>query len=75
MRKVEMKIYGMTCEDCAVTVKKGLESVNGVISAVVSLPEKRAEVVIDESKLAPENLEDAQIFKVTRYRGEVRRVE
>ncbi len=70
-----MKIYGMTCDDCAVTVKNGLESVDGVLSAEVSLPEKRAEVVIDESKISPEKLEDARVFKVTRYRGEVRKIE
>ncbi|KAA8922719.1 heavy-metal-associated domain-containing protein [Thermoplasma sp.] len=75
MKKVVMKVYGMTCDDCVVTVKKGLESVPGVISADVSLPEKKAEILIDENKVSPESLEDAQVFKVTRYRGEVRKVE
>ncbi len=33
MKKVELKIKGMTCNHCEMRVKKALETVGGVVSA------------------------------------------
>lgn len=41
---VDLAIGGMTCDDCVHAVTRALESVPGVVSAVVSLSERRAEV-------------------------------
>ena len=41
---IRLKITGMTCEHCAQTVKKALESVEGVKSARVYFPQGYAEV-------------------------------
>lgn len=43
--KVELKLEGMTCLDCARTVEQALAAVSGVESAAVSYPTRRAIVV------------------------------
>lgn len=40
--RLELEVAGMTCEHCVGTVKHALESVPGVKSARVSLPEAKA---------------------------------
>lgn len=42
----ELKIEGMMCEHCVAHVKKGLEAVDGVVSADVSLEKKNAVVTL-----------------------------
>jgi copper chaperone CopZ len=44
---VTLKIKGMMCEKCVAHVKEALESVDGVVSADVSLGKKRAVATID----------------------------
>ena len=46
---VDISIEGMMCEHCAARVRKALENVEGVSSAVVSLEEKKATVVFEGS--------------------------
>lgn len=46
---VDISIEGMMCEHCAARVRKALENVKGVSSAVVSLEEKKATVVFEGS--------------------------
>ncbi len=41
---IRLKIYGMTCEHCAITIKKSLEGVEGVKKAEVFFPQGYAEV-------------------------------
>ena len=41
---IRLKITGMTCEHCAVTVRSALENVEGVVKAEVRFPEGLAEV-------------------------------
>ena len=54
--KKTLIIDGMMCEKCAERVKKTLEAIKGVNTAVVSLPEKKAEVecalIIDPRELS-----------------------
>ncbi|RLJ70739.1 mercuric reductase [Hydrogenivirga caldilitoris] len=45
---IRLKITGMTCEHCAQTVKKALESVEGVREAKVYFPQGYAEVEIEK---------------------------
>lgn len=59
MEKI-LKIDGMSCNHCVATVKKALESVDGVKNAEVSLDEKQAVVVGKaDSKELVEAVEDA----------------
>ena len=44
---VDISIEGMMCEHCAARVRKALENVEGVSSAVVSLEEKKATIVFE----------------------------
>lgn len=46
--KVTLKISGMHCADCAVTVQKALTSAKGVESAKVSYLKKQADVEVPE---------------------------
>ncbi|MGC9076786.1 MAG: heavy-metal-associated domain-containing protein [Conexivisphaera sp.] len=74
MKSVKLRVFGMTCDGCAATVKAGLESKEGVLEARVSLGEGAAEVLIDDSKLAPEELELLPVFRSGHYRAQVRAV-
>ena len=53
-----MRVEGMMCDHCVSRVKSSLESVPGVISAVVSLEKKSAEVLL-ECDVSDETLEKA----------------
>jgi copper chaperone CopZ len=75
MKSVRLRVFGMTCDDCAATVRAGLESRDGVAEARVSLADGAAEVLIDESRVKPEELELLPVFRSGRYRAQVRSVE
>ena len=55
---VTLKIKGMMCEKCVAHVKEALESVEGVVSADVSLKKKRA-VVSTNGKVNTDKMVDA----------------
>lgn len=61
-RKVKLRIYGMNCEDCAITVENGLKSASGVKGASVSLESKEGTVVIEDEKVSPEDLLKLPVF-------------
>ncbi len=46
-REVHFKIIGMHCATCSLTVQKALLSVNGVLSASVSLANDEAVVIVN----------------------------
>lgn len=48
-QRVIMEIEGMTCELCAVAVKKSLSGIEGVRDARISFDEKKAWLTVDES--------------------------
>ena len=56
--KMKIKIEGMMCEHCEMTVKKALEAVPGVVSAEVSHKDGEA-VVTTEGKINTETLKSA----------------
>ncbi len=74
-KRVKLRIYGMTCDDCRVTVEKGLKSLDGVKSAKVDFPAGYATVIIDPLMVSPEDLETIPVFTETRYRAQLRDVE
>jgi copper chaperone CopZ len=74
-KKVTIRVFGMTCNDCAVTVKKGLLSVKGVKNAQVSLKDGIAEVLLDDAIVNPEDLVKLPIFSgKSKYRAQLREV-
>lgn len=58
MEKI-IKIDGMSCGHCVASVTNALKAVNGVESAEVSLDEKQAKVVFDDTKVSFEDLKNA----------------
>ena len=57
--KIQIKVSGMTCGACAVSVKKGLEKTKGVKSADVSVVKGLATVSYDDSQVNEQQLRDA----------------
>jgi len=55
----EFAIEGMTCEGCVQTITAALKAIPGVQSAEVSLQEKKATVVADESAAPNSKIEEA----------------
>lgn len=58
-KKAELKIAGMTCATCAVTIEKSLLSQKGVAGAAVNLGNETATVEYDPTKLKLIDLEKA----------------
>ena len=52
----QIKVKGMTCGSCVVTVKKALTSTKGVKSADVSLDKAAATVVYDDAQVNEDQL-------------------
>ena len=59
---VRIKVSGMTCGACAVSVKRSLEKTKGVKSADVSVERGLATVVYDDSQVNEQQLREA-IYK------------
>lgn len=57
--KAEIKVSGMTCGACAVSVKSALTRVNGVKSADVSSDKGLATVVYDDEQTNEQQLREA----------------
>ena len=55
----EIKVKGMTCGSCVVSVKKALTQTKGVKSADVSLEKAQATVVYDDAQVNQQQLRDA----------------
>ncbi|KAK9454790.1 E1-E2 ATPase-domain-containing protein [Dipodascopsis uninucleata] len=54
-----IKVYGMTCSSCTMSVENALRAVSGVESAVVSLATEEAKVVYEKSECGVRDLVDA----------------
>ncbi len=68
-RKVKLRIYGMTCDDCVATVSHGLKNQDGVKDVRISLKDGTGEVDVD-SEVKPEELLKNKVFgKPTHYRA------
>lgn len=56
---VTLKVDGMHCASCSVTVKTALKKLEGVRDAQVSAKEKRAHVSYDPARVTPERMVQA----------------
>ncbi len=56
---VQIKVSGMTCDACAVSVKAALQHTRGVRGADVSVEKGLATVVYDDSQVNDQQLRDA----------------
>lgn len=56
MKTAIIKIEGMTCGGCVQSVENALNSINGVMTTVVSLPDANAAVDYDEQRTSPQAL-------------------
>lgn len=66
----KLKITGMTCGGCAVSVKMAAKKVDGVTEAKVSYENGLAEVTYDPSKTTPEKIASA-ITKTSGFKAEL----
>jgi copper chaperone CopZ len=74
-KKVTMRVFGMTCDDCVRTVTDGLEK-QGADVLSISLSNGIAIVKIDDAKISAENLIKAPVFgEESHYKAQLRRVE
>jgi len=55
----QIKVSGMTCGACAVSVKRGLEKTKGVKSADVNAEKGLATVIYDDGQVNEQQLRDA----------------
>ncbi len=67
--KTDIKVSGMTCGSCAVSVKSALTKVKGVKSVDVSYEKGQATVVYDDAQTNEQQLRDA--INKTGFKAEV----
>lgn len=67
---INLRISGMTCEDCALKIESKLKQENGVLSARVDFGSKLAEVSYDADKVDGEKISALPIFQ-SQYRADV----
>ncbi|MFG1450057.1 MAG: heavy-metal-associated domain-containing protein [Thermoplasmataceae archaeon] len=74
-KKVSMKVFGMTCDDCVRTVSEGLRS-SGARDVSVDLSSGMAHFIIDDAHTEPEKLLTIPAFSGnSHYKGQIRKVE
>ncbi|MCL4343196.1 MAG: cation transporter [Candidatus Thermoplasmatota archaeon] len=74
-RKVTLRVFGMTCDDCVRTVSNGLKR-EGADVLSVSLNDGMAIVKIDDAKISAEKLVKAPVFgEKSHYKAQLRKVE
>uniref|UniRef100_A0A8C6NT15 P-type Cu(+) transporter n=1 Tax=Nothobranchius furzeri TaxID=105023 RepID=A0A8C6NT15_NOTFU len=56
---VSLRVEGMTCGSCVRSIEQRIGSLNGVMHIKVSLEQKSATVIFDNSKQSPESLAEA----------------
>ncbi len=73
MKTIELRVYGMNCDDCVTHVTEGLKSAIGVKDVYVSLKDGKAIVKADDN-IDPEDLKKLDVFTKTHYKAQVRSV-
>lgn len=74
-KTVKLRVYGMVCDDCAITIEKSLKSTRGVKDASVSFESKRGTVVIDDTITPEEVLRNPIFGPASRYKAQIVDVE
>jgi len=68
VNEVVLRIDGLTCKVCSLTIKKALNKISGVVDAEVNYKNKEAEVLYDENKVTItkiiETIENTGNYKV-----------
>ncbi|KAI3664914.1 hypothetical protein L6452_43526 [Arctium lappa] len=59
MKRIQVRVTGMTCAACSGSVEGALMSLNGVISASVALLQHKADVVFDPNLVKEEDVKNA----------------
>ena len=71
-KTIELKVFGMTCDDCVRHVTNGLRDASGVQDVSVSLKNGMA-IVKANNDINPEELPRLDVFK-GQYRAQLRSV-
>ncbi|WP_298276109.1 heavy metal-associated domain-containing protein [Ferroplasma sp.] len=71
-KTIELKVFGMTCDDCVRHVTNGLKDATGVQDVSVSLKNGMA-IVKANNDINPEELPRLDVFK-GQYRAQLRSV-
>ena len=71
-KTIELRVFGMTCDDCVRHVTEGLSNVNGVEYVSVSLEDGMA-MVKATNEVDPEELIRQDVFR-DHYKAQVRSV-
>jgi copper chaperone CopZ len=71
-KTIELRVFGMTCDDCVRHVTEGLNSAHGVEDVSVSLKDGMAIVKADNG-FDPEEIPKLDVFK-GHYKAQVRSV-
>lgn len=68
IKEVVLRVEGMTCNVCPLTIKTALKKLTGVVDADVSYEDKEAKVLFEEGKVTVEQvihiIEDTGNYKV-----------
>ncbi|KAK4797779.1 hypothetical protein SAY86_030105 [Trapa natans] len=59
MKRIQVRVTGMTCSACSTSVEGALRSLNGVLSASVALLQNKADVVFDPNLVKDVDVKDA----------------
>ncbi len=70
-RKIKIKIFGMTCEDCVTKITNSLKKDLGVLDVNISLEDAMGEVTIDDTKTDENNILNNMIFRSGHYRAKI----
>ncbi|KAJ0867917.1 putative P-type Cu(+) transporter [Helianthus annuus] len=59
MKRIQVKVTGMTCAACSTSVEGALMSLNGVVSASVALLQHKADVLFDPNLVKEDDVKNA----------------
>ncbi|KAL5773662.1 hypothetical protein ACOSP7_013300 [Xanthoceras sorbifolium] len=59
MKRIQVRVTGMTCAACSTSVEGALMAVNGVVKASVALLQNKADVVFDPNSVNDEDIKNA----------------
>lgn len=68
MKKIKLKIDGMHCSSCAMSIDMDLEDLDGVMEAKTNYAKQISEIEFDDSKIPAEKI--VEQIKKTGYKAE-----
>jgi copper chaperone len=75
-KRVELRIYGMSCDDCVLTIEGALRAINGVEDVVIDLRTGTGVVKIDDRDISPDDILKLPVFgKDSHYKALIRKIE